>query len=177
MASNVRASAPSTQQHWRYTNARMNRQPIPRTILLYGVLGLIPFLAPPLLAAAIPAHSGFLALIALAYGALILSFLGGARWGLAVATPAPSFLTITLSMLPTIAALALLLYPGLARPMQLLVMAALLTLHFIWDARATGVPPWYWRLRAMLTLGAATGLVAMAWLVLHAQQMAHAMMV
>ncbi len=147
----------------------MTRPPIPRSVLVYGLLGLIPFLAPPLLTAAVPAHGGFLALIALAYGALILSFLGGARWGLAVATPSPGFWTITASMLPTIAALALLLSPTLPRPLQLLVMAGLLTLQFVWDALSKGVPPWYPRLRAILTLGAATGLVAMAWLVLHVQ--------
>ena len=155
----------------------MNRAPIPRSILAYGLMGLIPFLAPPLLTAAIPAHGGFLALIALAYGALILSFLGGARWGLAVATPAPGFGTVSLAMLPTIAALALLLYPGLARPLQLLVMAVMLTLQFVWDALSAGLPPWYTRLRAMLTLGATTGLVAMAWLILHAEKMLGATMV
>ena len=71
-------------------------------------------------------------------------------------------------MLPTLAALALLLYPGLPRPLQLLALAALLTLHYVWDALSPGLPPWYPRLRAILTLGAVTGLVAMAWLVLHA---------
>jgi hypothetical protein len=149
---------------------------IPRSVLAYGLLGLIPFLAPPLLTAAVPAHGGFLALIALAYGALILSFLGGARWGLAVANPAPGFGTITVSMLPTLAGLALLLAPAVPRPLQLLAMAGLLTLQFVWDALSKGVPPWYPRLRAVLTLGAVTGLVAMAWLVLHAPD-PHATMV
>jgi hypothetical protein len=146
----------------------MNRPLIPKSVLVYGLLGLIPFLAPPALTAAVPAHGGFLALIALAYGALILSFLGGARWGLAAATPAPGLLTISLSMLPTLAGLALLLYPALLRPLQLLALAALLTLQFVWDALSKAMPPWYSRLRAILTLGAVTGLVAMAWLVLHA---------
>jgi hypothetical protein len=149
---------------------------IPRSVLAYGLLGLIPFLAPPLLTAAVPAHGGFLALIALAYGALILSFLGGARWGLAVANPAPGLGTITVSMLPTLAGLALLLAPAVPRPLQLLAMAGLLTLQFVWDALSKGVPPWYPRLRAVLTLGAVTGLVAMAWLVLHAPD-PHATMV
>jgi hypothetical protein len=141
---------------------------MPRIVFAYGLLGLIPFLAPPLLTVAVPAHGGALALVALAYGALNLSFLGGARWGLAVATPAPGLLTVSFAMLPTLAALALLLYPGLPRPLQLLALAALLTLHYVWDALSPGLPPWYPRLRAILTLGAATGLVAMAWLVLHA---------
>lgn len=149
---------------------RMSRPVIPRSILVYGLLGLIPFLAPPLLAVASLAHIGLLALVSLGYAALILSFLGGARWGLAVAHPVPGLGTVSLAMLPTIAALALLLTPGLARPLQLLVMAGLLTLHYVWDALSPGLPPWYPRLRAILTLGAVTGLVAMAWLVNHVMQ-------
>ena len=80
---------------------------MPRIVLAYGLLGLIPFLAPPLLTVAVPAHGGALALVALAYGALILSFLGGARWGLAVATPAPGLLTVSFAMLPTLAIIGL----------------------------------------------------------------------
>jgi hypothetical protein len=65
-------------------------------------------------------------------------------------------------MLPTLAGLAVLLIPGLARPVQLTAMAVLLALHLAWDARATGLPPWYPRLRAILSVGAVIGLVAMA---------------
>lgn len=141
---------------------RVPNPPIPKSVLAYGLLGLIPFLAPPLLGAWVPAHSGFLGLIALGYGALILSFLGGARWGLEVAGPTPGFATISLSMLPTIAGLALLLAPGLSRPVQLNTMAVLLALHLVWDVRSRRLPGWYPRLRLLLTAGAVAGLVAMA---------------
>lgn len=140
----------------------MPKPPIPTVVLVYGLLGLIPFLLPPVAGFMVPAHAGDVGLVALGYGALILSFLGGARWGLEVARPAPRFSIISLAMLPTIAGLAVLIIPGLARPVQLTAMAVLLALHLAWDARATGLPPWYPRLRALLSVGAVIGLVAMA---------------
>lgn len=140
----------------------MPKPPIPRVVLVYGLLGLIPFLLPPILSLAVPAHAKDIGLVALGYGALILSFLGGARWGLEVARPAPRFGVITISMLPTLAGLAVLLIPGLARPVQLTAIAVLLALHLAWDVRAAGLPPWYPRLRALLSVGAVIGLVAMA---------------
>lgn len=138
---------------------------IPKSVLIYGLLGLIPFLAPPLMAFATPAHADILGLVVLVYGALILSFLGGARWGQEVLRPAPRAMTITLTMLPTLAGFGLLLATTIARPSQLTAMAALLALHLVWDAGATGMPPWYPRLRLLLTLGAIAGLAAMALLV------------
>ncbi|NJC07904.1 DUF3429 domain-containing protein [Polymorphobacter fuscus] len=138
---------------------------IPRSVLVYGVLGLVPFLAPPAIAALTPAHADILGLVAVVYGALILSFLGGARWGQEVARPGPRAGVVTLAMLPTLAGLALLLATWLDRPAQLTALAALLGLHFVWDAASGGLPPWYTRLRLLLTVGAVAGLLAMAQLV------------
>ena len=140
---------------------------IPRPVLIYGLLGLIPFLVPPLIAMATPAHADILGLVVLVYGALILSFLGGARWGQEVQRPVPRAGIITLAMLPTLAGFGLLLASSIARPSQLTAMAALLALHLVWDAGATEVPPWYPRLRLLLTLGAIAGLAAMALLAAH----------
>lgn len=141
----------------------MQASATPRVVLIYGLLGLIPFLAPPLMGLWVPVHAGMFAVVSLAYGALILSFLGGVRWGLAVARPDPGFGTITLSMLPTLLALVLLLLPGIAPARQLIALAMLLTLHFVWDAGSKGLPAWYPRLRGLLTLGAVAALLAMAW--------------
>jgi hypothetical protein len=138
---------------------------IPKTVLIYGLLGLIPFLAPPLIGLFTPAHADILGLVVLVYGALILSFLGGARWGQEVVHPVPRFGVITLAMLPTLAGFALLLATVLDRPAQLTAMAALLGLHFFWDAASPGLPGWYTRLRLLLTAGAITGLLAMTVLV------------
>ena len=136
---------------------------IPRSVLVYGLLGLIPFLSPPLISLATPAHGGILGLVSLIYGALILSFLGGARWGQEVARPEPRTGVITLAMLPTLAGFGLLLASNLDRPAQLAAMAALFGLQFFWDAASQGLPPWYPRLRLILTAGAIAGLTAMAW--------------
>ena len=96
------------------------------------------------------------------YGALILSFLGGARWGLEVARPQPRVAVVSLAMLPSLVGLVLLLLPSDWRSLQLWGLAAALLLHWLWDVRAAGLPPWYPRLRTILTLGAVTGLAAMA---------------
>ncbi len=139
----------------------MSFRSIPAAVLGYGLLGLIPFIAAPVLAQSVPAHAGLLAGIVLAYGTLILSFLGGARWGLAVARPDPGFWIISLTMLPTLAALALLMSPGLSVSARLIVLAGLLMLQLATDTRGSGLPIWYPRFRLLLTLGAVTGLVVM----------------
>jgi hypothetical protein len=136
---------------------------IPRSVLIYGLLGLIPFLVPPLISLLTPSHAGILGLVALVYGALILSFLGGARWGQEVARPDPRAGVITLAMLPTLAGFALLLASNIDRPVQLLAMAALFGLQFFWDAASQDLPVWYPRLRLLLSAGAIAGLAAMAW--------------
>jgi hypothetical protein len=60
-------------------------------VLLLGLLGLIPFLACAYLACAWHTPAESRALIALiAYGAVILSFLGGVHWGFALTEPRPS---------------------------------------------------------------------------------------
>jgi len=129
-------------------------------VLVYGLLGLVPFLAPPLVGTLFPDVKDVAATVLALYGGLILSFLGGARWGLAVAHPSPLASVITLSMIPTLAALALLLLPAHTRLAQLLGLAVALVLHWLWDLRGKDLPAWYAGLRTMLTVGAAIGLVA-----------------
>jgi hypothetical protein len=133
---------------------------MPRAALIYGLLGLIPFLAPPMVAIAHPGLGGVCGVILMLYGALILSFLGGARWGFAWASPTPGVGIISLSMLPTLTALAILVLPPSARAWRLLGLAAALVAQGLWDIRDRGLPGWYPRLRTILTLGAVAGLGA-----------------
>ena len=133
---------------------------IPPVVLVYGILGLIPFVAPPILALLRPSLSGPAGWILSVYGALILSFLGGARWGQAVRADAPSAWTTTLAMVPTLAGLALLLTPPEAVKLRLLGLAAALILQGIWDRLSLGLPSWYPALRTPLTLVAAGSLSA-----------------
>ena len=139
--------------------------PPPPAVVAYGLLGLIPFLAAPAVALIWPAWAGLAALLQGLYAALILSFLGGARWGLAISRPAVSPLTISLSMAPTLAAFAIVALLGHAPRLALWSLALALTLHWTWDARARGVPSWFARLRTILTIVAVGGLVVGAWAV------------
>ena len=132
---------------------------IPRVVLTYGLLGLIPFLTPPLAGWLLPQARPMAVLALSLYAGLILSFLGGARWGLAVKAPVPPALEVSLAMLPTLAGLALLLLPAGLDQLRLLGLALALAMHWLWDLRGAGLPPWYGRLRTVLTVGAVVGLV------------------
>jgi hypothetical protein len=133
---------------------------VPPIVMAYGALGVLPFVMPPVAALLLPALASALLAGQALYAALILSVLGGARWGLEVRQPRPRSLVISLAMLPTLAGLGLLLVPPGWRSAQLAALAALLVVHYAWDARSSGLPGWYGRLRLPLTLGAFTGLLA-----------------
>jgi hypothetical protein len=132
----------------------------PGVILIYGVLGLAGFLGPPLVGLLAPAYGELVLKLLIAYAALILSFLGGARWGLAASGPSPSPITISLAMLPTLFALAIVMAPSSARAWQIGALVVGLALQWLWDVRARGLPDWYPGLRTLLSGGAIAGLVA-----------------
>jgi hypothetical protein len=133
-----------------------SRPPVPTSVAIYGALGLIPFWAPTAIAWARPELTDMMRSALAIYAALILSFLGGARWAFAVARPAPSAVTVSLAMLPTLAGFGLLLAPDAARLPGLAVALAVMG---AWDLRPGDPPPWYPRLRIPLTLGAVGGVV------------------
>jgi hypothetical protein len=100
----------------------------PHAILVFGLLGIIPFWLLPATTMLAPALAGISATVEAFYAALILSFLGGARWGLAARGKSPNPMLVGLAMTPTIAGLAILAFThGLVR-FQLLALAAALTL-------------------------------------------------
>ena len=134
--------------------------PIPRPVLAWGLAGLIPFLGLPFLALAVPDLSGWSDRALGLYAAVILSFLGGARWGRAVAEAAPDPRAVAFSMAPSVAAWGLVLLPPERSGLQLAGLAAALVLHLAWDLRSPGLPAWYPRLRLILTAGAVAGLAA-----------------
>jgi hypothetical protein len=57
---------------------------LPRGMLLLGWSGVLPFVLAVLAALVLPGWAGFAAAVFVSYGAVILSFLGGARWGRAL---------------------------------------------------------------------------------------------
>jgi hypothetical protein len=99
-----------------------------------------------------PWHDGTILLL-LGYGAVTLSFLGGARWGLALAdTDAETATEFSLAVVPALVAWMSLALPG---PFAFAVLAAAFAAHGAWDTLAVHherAPAWYGRLRTTLTV-------------------------
>ena len=102
------------------------------------------------------------------YGAVILSFLGGIHWGLAIATPELSphnikiFLRLLISIFPCLIGwLALLL--TIPTGLLIVAIAFFAMLLYDWYASHKGLTPkWYLKLRVPLTLIAGTSLTLVA---------------
>lgn len=95
-------------------------------------------------------------LVAIAYGALILSFLGGMWWGLAMFRRLGQSLLVTLAVVPSLVAGAILALAAVHLPLGLAAMgsAILLTLPVDRWLVAQGAAPANWmRLRVPLSLG------------------------
>ena len=128
---------------------------VPRPALYLGFAGLIPFMASSLGVWIAPFHWNLAALdIQLAYGAVILSFMGAVHWGLAMAAGRDSLTYDRLgwSVVPALLGwLALLLNPTLG----LLLLAAGFAAVYLGDLRsiaAGNTPAWYRALRKPLTV-------------------------
>lgn len=135
--------------------------PIPQGPLGLGLLGLLPFVG-----AALALYSSNEGVAAFAfssfviYAAVILSFLGGVRWGLEIARApqAPSSLRLIFSVLPSLGGWGLALW-SLSQPERhgaAAAFAGLFAAQYAWD-RASGpeglAPAWYPLLRQILTGG------------------------
>jgi len=148
---------------------------IPAIAWMLGLGGLIPFfggavlsllpgsvatLLPDALTAGHNAQQSVLFAIS-AYGAVILSFLGGVRWGRLLGdSPAlEHWRPLTLSILPSLIAwCALLLQPTFT----LALLIAGFLMQYAQDAHAAScskLPGWYGRLRLILTTGAVLSLL------------------
>jgi len=122
-----------------------------------GALGALPFIG---LACAIPFLTGgprlFSVHALLAYGAVILSFLGGVHWGMAIRSPSAwdnAKLTgqLILSVIPSLAGWAGLLVGGTAGLFILAISIAAMLFADIRASRLGDAPPWYPKLRVPLT--------------------------
>lgn len=154
----------------------------PRAALVIGGLGLLPFLGAAAafwLATSEPVDAGLSTLAAstsLIYGAVILSFLGGTRWGREVhANPdSPAAITLALSVLPSIVgwvAAAISLPPSYPFWLSYVMLMGAFGATLAWDmagARDGVWPKWYGPFRVILSTGAiiALGLVMMRILML-----------
>lgn len=126
---------------------------MPPVARLLGWLGLLPFLALAL--------GGFISLPAIGrdplwrtYAAIILSFMGGVQWGLAVGSSPGhpgAAQRYAVSVTPALVAWASLALPP-APSLSLLLLGFLALLAYdLWTVRSGAAPPWYARLRIQLT--------------------------
>ncbi|XP_043242370.1 transmembrane protein 69-like, partial [Amphibalanus amphitrite] len=126
----------------------------PRPALLLGAAGLLPFAAAPVLMLRTGHFSAELLHAQLAYGACILSFLGGVRWGVTLpdgAPQRPDWANLTRSVTPSLVAWAGLLAPPSAGGLMLI---GGLGLAGYWDMVMYGYPAWFKALRFCLSVGA-----------------------
>lgn len=85
------------------------------------------------------------------WSVLILSFLGGIRWGFAVASPPFDTKSLCLSVVPSILGWFAVLLP---ETYTLLVLLVLFSAHGAWDSffvNAGNAPPWFGSIRITLT--------------------------
>lgn len=108
------------------------------------------------------------ALWLLVYSAIILSFLGGVRWGAEVAKrERPRFAELGPATLGAMAGWGLVM-AGFRYGMQTWIMAGMggaLLLHYVYDSISPELPLWYRRMRLWPTLGAVASL-GLAWFLL-----------
>ncbi|MBL8575049.1 MAG: DUF3429 domain-containing protein [Hyphomicrobiaceae bacterium] len=130
---------------------------VPASATWLGAAGVLPFLA----CAAVALYGGIGSAlraealqVMVLYGAVILSFLGGARWGLAMQHPSIEIQArgFALSCIPALVAwFSTFLTDGWA----LALLGAAFAVQGAWDAYDAGrfhIPKWYGALRVWLTL-------------------------
>lgn len=139
-----------------------------KAAMALALAGFLPFLALTLWLAGIDdGHPWREATILLlkGYGAVILSFLGGIRWGLATARDdGRTVRDLVLSTLPSLAGWAALALPD-AHAFALLAVA--FAAQGAWDqfaVHAGQAPAWFGRLRMRLSLLVVVAMVAAFWL-------------
>lgn len=133
---------------------------VSRTAHLIGLAGLLPQAVAVILIVTGRGAFGFWAgvLLALAYGAIILSFVGGVWWGFAMRRDAGQAALAAISVIPSLVALALVIAAaatGLAH-LALIALGVAIALTLLVDRYlvATGEAPAGWmRLRIPLSLG------------------------
>ena len=146
------------------TDITPGRRPttIPIAPLALGLAGLLPFWG---LAMALLVHSAFaldtqrLDLALATYAAIIVSFLGGIRWGLALRGGNDGGAPYALSVVPSLVAWAALAAPEPWRLVILGLVALALGPLDLDLVRSGAAPLWFGRLRLILSTGAGVALL------------------
>ncbi|XP_037786168.1 transmembrane protein 69-like [Penaeus monodon] len=130
----------------------------PTPALVLGFSGLIPFVAAPLYIASSGVFMPEVAEAQLFYGASILSFLGGVRWGLTLpkeSAQPPGWYNLSYSVTPSLIAVSGLLMP---QTMGTLTIIGGLGFAGYMDLAMWGYPTWFKGLRFCLTFVAVLSL-------------------
>ena len=134
---------------------------VPRSTVLPSALGVVPFVGLATIAALGGESLRATAITGIvAYGAVILSFLGGVQWGLAVhhgAVNGPNPSLLWIGVAPSLAGWLALLQPWPTVGAVLLAVSFVVVLLIdVWLTRRGGAPVWYPRLRIPLTTAVVT---------------------
>jgi flagellar motor component MotA len=137
---------------------------MPRTALLVGLGGLIPFIGLATVIALAPEIGGLgqraLHMALVTYAALIASFIGGVRWGNALSGHSRQTHEFIISVIPSLLAWLALATP---RPFDLMLLIGVFLALGVSDvglAISGGAPRWYGKLRVFLTAIATLSLLS-----------------
>jgi hypothetical protein len=133
---------------------------VPAPLWTIALMALLPFPIGAAIYAYGPAPMGDRALtVVLTWSAVVLSFLGGVRWGLESGRPAPRFTRLLASVVSPVAAWVLLLSRSeLGVALVICGFLAAFMVQWLFDHTAPDVPARYPRLSTVLTLGACVSL-------------------
>ena len=143
----------------------MFRSAPPQVLMALMFAGIIPFVATSGLMFVWrddPAMKVTMAPWLLVYAAVILSFLGGVRWGVEIAKrERPRFAELGPSILGALAGWGLVMasFRYGALPNIFGAMAGAMVLHYLYDTISPELPLWYRRMRLWPTLGAVASLI------------------
>ena len=132
---------------------------IPKPALILGFMGLLPFVSMACIAVIqSPEVDRRVINTLLVYGALILSFLGGVRWGIAIndTSSLPLLGPLFVSVIPSLVAWVACLVTE-ETGLFILTVGFCLMLHA--DHKLPGAPDWYLRLRIPLSLAVVVSLL------------------
>nr|XP_006117385.1 transmembrane protein 69 [Pelodiscus sinensis]XP_006117386.1 transmembrane protein 69 [Pelodiscus sinensis]XP_014426087.1 transmembrane protein 69 [Pelodiscus sinensis] len=153
---------PEPEQPGLVRNDMKSLKDSPKPAIYLGLAGLIPFVSVPLIMAAQQTYYPELAFAQITYGASILSFLGGARWGFALPqnSPAnPDWMNLGNSVVPPLIAwFAILFKDDLTQAAITVIIGLGIALHYDLAFLPT-YPSWFKALRVVLTLVAVFSLV------------------
>ena len=156
-------SRPAVPVDRRRPSGARGADPIPTPARTLGLAGLLPFaFGAAMVWCPVESMATLGARLLGGYGAVILSFLGGVRWGRTLGDEArlARWLPLGLSVLPSLVGWAALLLPGGG---MFALLAIGLSLQYLLDrdAAESGVlPVWYGRLRLPLTIGAVAAMLS-----------------